>query len=124
MNELLGKTVVSAVGTYVGEIYDIGVAPSTWALACLYVKLSNNAIKVLGLKKNPAPTAHQSADNYHSRFWGNHKIKKMPKRSQATTRPNNRLNDLDLRLLKKTNEKEANATIAIAAATSRTANSV
>jgi sporulation protein YlmC with PRC-barrel domain len=51
MNELLCKTVVSAVGTYVGDVYDIGVAPSTWGLACLYVKLSDNAIKVLGLKK-------------------------------------------------------------------------
>jgi sporulation protein YlmC with PRC-barrel domain len=51
INEFLGKAVISAAGTYVGDVYDIGVAPSTWALAYLYVKLSDNAIKVLGLKK-------------------------------------------------------------------------
>ena len=51
ISDLLGKTIVSAVGTYVGEVYDIGVTPSNWALAFLYVKLSDNAIKTLGLKK-------------------------------------------------------------------------
>ncbi len=51
INELVGKTVVSAIGTYVGEVYDIGIAPSTWMLEFLYVKLSDNAIKTLGLKK-------------------------------------------------------------------------
>jgi sporulation protein YlmC with PRC-barrel domain len=50
-NEILGKTVVGAGGLYIGEVYDIGVAPSSWALEYLYVKLSTNAIKTLGLKK-------------------------------------------------------------------------
>jgi|WetSurMetagenome_2_1015567.scaffolds.fasta_scaffold377160_1 sporulation protein YlmC with PRC-barrel domain len=50
-SDLIGKTIVSAAGTYVGEVYDIGVEQSTWTLSFLYVKLSDNAIKTLGLKK-------------------------------------------------------------------------
>jgi sporulation protein YlmC with PRC-barrel domain len=51
INNLLGKTVVSAVGTYVGEVYDIDVDSSTWSVKSLHVKLSDKAIEALGLKK-------------------------------------------------------------------------
>ena len=51
INNLVGKTVISAVGTYVGEVYDIDVDPSTWAVRSLHVKLSDKAIEVLGLRK-------------------------------------------------------------------------
>ncbi len=51
VNNFLGKTVVSAIGTYVGEVYDIDIDPLTWAVTSLHVKLSDRAIEALGLKK-------------------------------------------------------------------------
>jgi sporulation protein YlmC with PRC-barrel domain len=51
VNNLLGKTVVSAIDTYVGEVYDIAIDPSTWMVMSLQVKLSDKAIETLGLKK-------------------------------------------------------------------------
>ncbi len=51
INNLVGKTVISAIGTYVGEVYDIDIDPKTWAVKSLNVKLSDNAIEVLGFKK-------------------------------------------------------------------------
>jgi len=51
INNLVGKTVISAIGTYVGEVYDIDVDPSTWVVKSLDVKLSDKAIEALGLKK-------------------------------------------------------------------------
>ncbi len=51
VNNLLGKTVVSAIDTYVGEVYDIAIDPSTWRVMALQIKLSDKAIETLGLKK-------------------------------------------------------------------------
>lgn len=51
INNLVGKTVVSAIGTYVGEVYEIEIDPSTWSVKSLNVKLSDKAIEALGLKK-------------------------------------------------------------------------
>lgn len=51
INNLLGKTVVSAIDTYVGEVYDIAIDPSTWTVTALQIKLSDKAIETLGLKK-------------------------------------------------------------------------
>lgn len=45
------KTVVSAIGTYIGEVYEIEIDPSTWSVKSLNVKLSDKAIEALGLKK-------------------------------------------------------------------------
>jgi sporulation protein YlmC with PRC-barrel domain len=51
INNLVGKTVVSAIGTYIGEVYEIEIDPSTWSVKSINVKLSDKAIEALGLKK-------------------------------------------------------------------------
>jgi sporulation protein YlmC with PRC-barrel domain len=51
IEDIAGKTVIGALGCYIGEVYNIEIDPVTWQAIHLKVKLSSAAVKKLGLKK-------------------------------------------------------------------------
>ena len=51
LDEVLGKSVIGSLGTYIGEVDDIDMELNTWQITHLQVKLSNQAAKAIGVKK-------------------------------------------------------------------------
>lgn len=52
IEEILGKSVIGSMGTYVGDVSNIYIEPNGWKVTYLFVKLSSQAAKRFGLKKS------------------------------------------------------------------------
>jgi sporulation protein YlmC with PRC-barrel domain len=52
IDNIMGKTVISANGSYIGEIYNIDIDPGTWQVTHLKVKLCSRVVRELGLKRS------------------------------------------------------------------------
>ena len=50
-DELLGKTVIGALGNYIGVVSNIEIEADSWQVSHLHIKLSDKAAKEFGLKK-------------------------------------------------------------------------
>jgi sporulation protein YlmC with PRC-barrel domain len=51
LDELIGKSVIGALGNHIGDVFGLDIDPSTWKITHLQVKLSGIAAKEIGVKK-------------------------------------------------------------------------
>jgi sporulation protein YlmC with PRC-barrel domain len=51
LDELLGKTLIGALGNHIGDISGLYIEPATWKVTHLKVKLSRSAANEIGMKK-------------------------------------------------------------------------
>lgn len=62
LDELLGKTLIGALGNYIGDISGVEIEPTSWKVTYLQVKLSRSAAKEIGIKKS---SIHQVSEFQH-----------------------------------------------------------